>query len=119
MVKRYRSPGLPCIDLKTLDREKLNKILSEPKFNLSTEQMQEYVRWYIAKRSEHDSEFRCNRNKHREMERDFDDVRMKELSVYASCTRKRPLHIKPYMNRRKQLLHLTAEHLKTSTFDYA
>jgi hypothetical protein len=84
--------------------EDIMNFLSDPLISASYQQTEKYVKEYIGMRSEHDSAFRYDFDKHKEMIDWKDSVQAKEMSIYASCTRKRPLEQKKFMDRRYKIL---------------
>ena len=109
----YKVDPLFCYGKEIVD---IANFLSEPALKLSQAQMELYLNDYINIRSVHDAAFREDIAKQKEMYAWFDNVRLKELSVYLSCTRKRPLQETYYMNRRKILTQEIQSLVRNRTF---
>ena len=109
----YKIDPLFCYGKEIVD---IANFLSEPELKLTNDQVRNYLNQYISIRSQHDKKFAYNTKKHNEMKTWFDSVRLKELSVYLSCMRKRPLDKLLYHRRRIQFINNTKELLNAGNF---
>ncbi|MCK5026660.1 MAG: hypothetical protein KAS15_08745, partial [Nanoarchaeota archaeon] len=69
--------------------EDISYFLSEMNFKFKSEQMDQYIDYYIKFRSLHDCEFANDTKKHLEIKKYFIPARLKELSIRTGVRRKR------------------------------
>ncbi len=85
--------------------EEVTWFLSESDFNLTKDQVRKYVDVYVSMRSEHDNNFRTDREKHREMFQWADSGMVNASTKYVSVMHRRNLENPTQMDRMLQQIY--------------